>query len=132
MQFDHEIPAIANNNTNYLVISFFLNFLSYEALIAREATKEQSETTVCLIERLDTAMIILGSDINSSGRIHPPSRSFCFMESSSNPLLSLKVNLNYYIISKFWSHTATPRWLHCNQKTKLIKALQKTTKQFQI
>jgi len=31
----------------YLVISFFLNLRSYWALIAREATKLQSDTTVC-------------------------------------------------------------------------------------
>lgn len=32
---------------NNLVISFLLNRLSYAALMAKEATKEQSDTTVC-------------------------------------------------------------------------------------
>lgn len=32
---------------NYLVINFLLKRLSYAALMAKEATKEQSDTTVC-------------------------------------------------------------------------------------
>lgn len=31
----------------YLVINFLLNRLSYAALIANDATKEQSDTIVC-------------------------------------------------------------------------------------
>lgn len=37
---------------NYLVINFLLNRLSYAALMANEATKEQSETTVCRKNKL--------------------------------------------------------------------------------
>jgi len=32
----------------YLVINLFLNLRSYAALMAKDATKEQSETIVCL------------------------------------------------------------------------------------
>lgn len=35
------------SKSNYLVINFLLNRLSYAAVIAKEATKEQSDTTVC-------------------------------------------------------------------------------------
>ena len=70
------------------VISFFLNLFSYCALIAIDATNEQSDTTVCLTLKQSTISKTRGFDINSSGLAHLDSFDDCFVESLRLPCLS--------------------------------------------
>lgn len=59
-------------------------------LTARDATNEQSETTVCLILKQSMFSITLGSALISSALAHLESDFFCFGERESFPCLSEK------------------------------------------
>ena len=67
---------------------FFLNLFSYCALIAIDATNEQSDTTVCLTLKQSTISKTRGFEINSSGLAHLDSFEDCFVESLRLPCLS--------------------------------------------
>lgn len=73
-----------------LVINFLLNRLSYAALMANDATKEQSDTIVCFMLKLDTVYIIVGLLVRSSGRTHLENVAFCLGDNGSLPNLSLR------------------------------------------
>ena len=78
------------------VISFFPYFFSYWAEMAIEATKEQSETTVCLTAKQSAeipAEITVGFGINSSGRLQDVNLFRCFEDKLKFPCLSVKGTL---------------------------------------
>jgi len=79
-------------------MSLVWNRLSYWAATAIDATNEQSVTTVCCIEKQETAIIIVGFSRYSDGLTHLFNEDFCFSDKANKPSLSLKCENDFFEI----------------------------------